>query len=141
MSAVTTDDLRCPQCAAHVAPGAPWCTLCYADLREPARREEVSAPEPTPGPTPGPASLEGAKPRGKHARRPETQPAPATTTDVERAADALLAELAAAESGSPLGRYSSLVDTPAKKVGLMVGGAVAAMCLLFIVMAIVGLLL
>jgi hypothetical protein len=31
---VTTD--RCPGCAAAVTPGAPWCTLCYADLRVPA---------------------------------------------------------------------------------------------------------
>ena len=31
---------RCPRCAALVAPRAPWCTLCYADLRpvvEPAQ--------------------------------------------------------------------------------------------------------
>ncbi len=28
---------RCPQCAALVRPGQPWCTLCHADLRpEPA---------------------------------------------------------------------------------------------------------
>lgn len=28
---MTTD--RCPACSAAVTPGAPWCTLCYADLR------------------------------------------------------------------------------------------------------------
>lgn len=33
--------MRCPACAAALRPGAPWCTLCYADLR-PA----VLAPEP-----------------------------------------------------------------------------------------------
>jgi hypothetical protein len=38
---VTTD--RCPGCHAAVTPGAPWCTLCYADLRAPA-----PAPEPAP---------------------------------------------------------------------------------------------
>lgn len=31
---------RCPHCRASVRPGAPWCTLCHADLR--------AAPEPPP---------------------------------------------------------------------------------------------
>lgn len=26
-------DTRCPKCGAHVRSDAPWCTLCYADLR------------------------------------------------------------------------------------------------------------
>lgn len=26
---------RCPACAATLRPDAPWCTLCYADLRPP----------------------------------------------------------------------------------------------------------
>ena len=30
---MTTD--RCPACSAAVTPGAPWCTLCYAVLRQP----------------------------------------------------------------------------------------------------------
>lgn len=35
---------RCPHCRASVRPGAPWCTLCHADLR--------LAPEPAvPAPT------------------------------------------------------------------------------------------
>ena len=33
---------RCPACAAALRPGAPWCTLCYADLRPAADAE----PEP-----------------------------------------------------------------------------------------------
>ena len=33
---------RCPHCRASVRPGAPWCTLCHADLRPPP------APEPVP---------------------------------------------------------------------------------------------
>jgi hypothetical protein len=32
---MTSNDLRCPQCSAHVSPGADWCTLCFADLRVP----------------------------------------------------------------------------------------------------------
>ncbi len=33
---------RCPACSAALRPGAPWCTLCYADLRPAAAAE----PEP-----------------------------------------------------------------------------------------------
>ncbi len=110
MSTSTSDDLRCPHCAAHVTAAAEWCTLCYADLRTPIGK---------------PATDE-----------PESKPEPSVLS-----ADALLAQLAAAESGNPLGRFSGVVDTPAKKVGLMVGGALAAMCLLFILMAVAGALL
>jgi hypothetical protein len=35
-------ETRCPSCRAAVRPGAPWCTLCHADLRP--------APEPQPEP-------------------------------------------------------------------------------------------
>lgn len=38
---------RCPACGASVALGAPWCTLCYADLR----------PAPAPQPQPAAASV------------------------------------------------------------------------------------
>lgn len=39
---------RCPSCAATLRAGAPWCTLCYADLRP--------RPEPEPEPEPVPAA-------------------------------------------------------------------------------------
>lgn len=39
---------RCPACGASVALGAPWCTLCYADLRP--KPEPASAPAPQPEP-------------------------------------------------------------------------------------------
>jgi hypothetical protein len=45
----------CPACGAALRPGAPWCTLCYADLR-PAPAD--AAPEPSyapPSPPPVPA--------------------------------------------------------------------------------------
>ena len=38
---------RCPHCRAAVRPGAPWCTLCHADLRPPP-----PAPEPVPAAAP-----------------------------------------------------------------------------------------
>ncbi|MCY7366052.1 MAG: hypothetical protein LH469_12185 [Frankiaceae bacterium] len=37
---------RCPHCRAAARPGAPWCTLCHADLRPPP----PPAPEPEPAP-------------------------------------------------------------------------------------------
>jgi len=39
---------RCPACGASVALGAPWCTLCYADLRPapPPAATPAAAPEP-----------------------------------------------------------------------------------------------
>ena len=38
---MTTD--RCPGCSAAVTPGAPWCTLCYADLRVPVATPAAGA--------------------------------------------------------------------------------------------------
>ena len=41
-------DARCPRCGAHVRADAPWCTLCYADLRPaPAPVAVVAAPAAT----------------------------------------------------------------------------------------------
>ena len=40
---------RCPACGASVLDGAPWCTLCYADLRPAAPApSEPPAPETVP---------------------------------------------------------------------------------------------
>lgn len=53
---------RCPHCRAGVRPGAPWCTLCHADLR-PA---PPAVPEPTPAavdPLTAPAAALGLPPR------------------------------------------------------------------------------
>ena len=155
---MTSSDLRCPRCAAHAPAGAQWCSLCYADLR-PAAPEQRADGQQTGDPAGAPSALPpelpaeqkdaagpgqppaepAARPRGKHARRaaPGDQPS-ALPTDLEQTAAAMLAQLAASESGSPLGRYSGLVDTSAKKVGLMVGGAVVAMIALFLLMVVAG---
>ena len=39
------DQTRCPSCAAALRPGAPWCSLCYADLR-PAEPDPPAAAPP-----------------------------------------------------------------------------------------------
>ena len=60
---------RCPHCRASVRPGAPWCTLCHADLRPPPPAPEpvvaVPAPAPAVDPLTAPASALGlASPPG-----------------------------------------------------------------------------
>lgn len=149
MSTTTPDaDLRCPQCSAHVRAGSDWCTLCYADLRpapapQPVAAAPVAAAEPEPVPERVPAGVdapgvEDAAPvaprRGKHAKHA----ARPSTAETEALAAQLLAQLAVEESGTPLGRYSSLMDTTGKKVALMVGGAVVVTLLVFAFMALVG---
>ena len=47
---------RCPHCRAAVRPGAPWCTLCHADLRPPP----PPAPEPVLPPAVQPARVQSA---------------------------------------------------------------------------------
>lgn len=75
--------------------------------------------------------------RGRHARHDPSEAA----LDPEATAEVLLAQLAAAESGNPFGRYSAHLDSPGKKVALMAGGAVVATSLLFLVMLVLGALL
>ena len=55
---------RCPACGASVLDGAPWCTLCYADLRAPApaAAPQAAAHQPVqqpvqPAASAGPATL------------------------------------------------------------------------------------
>jgi hypothetical protein len=140
--------VRCPRCSAHVRTGSDWCTLCYADLRPaPPVAEQVAALEPEPLAAPvepvdvtveavdiAPAAPVG---RGKHAKRASTA-ASGTAPEVEALADQMLAELAATRSTDRLGSMVSALDGPGKKVGVIIGGAIGATCVLFIVMTILG---
>jgi hypothetical protein len=135
-----------------VAAGAHWCTLCYTDLR----------PKPQPAAAAEPAAHadelvvdeadtepeESRRRRGKHARPaagsdadPDVQGDATPGVDVDVIAAQMLAQLAASETSASLGRFSGVVDSPGKKVGVMVGGAVLAMVLLFGLMAVLGALL
>ena len=84
--------------------------------------------------------------RGKHARPLGRAPADATTPAAPGPSidhgeiDRMLAQLAA-ESGQPLGRFAGRFDSPASKIGLMVGGTVLAGVLILLLMAVVGVLL
>ena len=151
-TSTSPDAVRCPRCSAHVRTGSDWCTLCYTDLRPPPpAAAAVEAPEPAAVLAPAepvdmpvaetvgavdvaPAALVG---RGKHAKKaPATAVGP--SAEVETLANQMLAQLAVAESKSPLGPLATHLDTPAKRVGFMIGGAVAGICLLFILTTILG---
>ncbi len=153
MSISTSPAVRCPRCSAHVRAGSDWCTLCYADLR-PAPPEPV-APEPAPvQPDPAQAAVEQGAPaeqpparRGKHARKnPASDGGGATavatpTAQVGALAEQMLAELAASEAKNPLGALAGAVDSSGKRVAIMLGGTAAAIGLILLLMAGIGLLL
>ena len=144
--------VRCPRCSAHVRTGSDWCTLCYADLRPaPPVVAAVEAPEPAAVPAPvEPVDLPEAETveavevapvapvgRGKHAKRASTA-AVGAPPEVEALADQMLAELAATRSDDRLSSMVSALDEPGKKIGVIIGGAIGATCVLFIVMTILG---
>ena len=89
-------DSRCPRCGAHVRSDAPWCTLCYADLR----------------PAPPPAAISVSVPGGVSA--------PAAEEGVPAELDPLTAPLALVEAvagGSHAGGDAQLASAPTKAVG------------------------
>ena len=144
--------VRCPRCSAHVRTGSDWCTLCYADLRPaPPVVAAAEAPEPAAEPAPvEPVELPEAEilqaiavapvapaGRGKHAKRASTT-AVGAPPEVEALADQMLAELAATRSDDRLSAMVSALDEPGKKIGVIIGGAIGATCVLFIVMTILG---
>ena len=50
----------------------------------------------------------------------------------------MLAELAATRSDDRLSAMVPALDEPGKKIGVIIGGAIGATCVLFIVMTILG---
>jgi len=81
-----------------------------------------------------------AKPRGKHARRPDAGDKPAEALS-QAEMDTMLAQLAAAEGGAPLGRFSRHVDTKGKQLAVMVGGAAVVSFVIFVLLVVLGALL
>lgn len=75
----------CPACGSALRPGAPWCTLCYIDLR--------SAPELDPAPTteayaePAPEPLLVAQPQAGADRPPDADPQAGPTWPCSRCGD------------------------------------------------------
>jgi hypothetical protein len=157
-STASAPSVRCPACSAYVRAGSQWCTLCYADLRPKPDQAPGSPTGPTPAETPPAAALVAgqdgeplapvppaapAPKRGKHAKQVADSPVFGQPTqvvaeaEIEAIADQMLAQLAV-ERENPLGSLSGIVDSKGKQVALMVGGAVVAMCLLFLLMALAG---
>ncbi len=69
----TPNATACPSCGAALRPGAPWCTLCYADLRPP--------PEPEPAPVVPEPSLPLTAPVGAAFGIPAADPLTQPLTD------------------------------------------------------------
>ena len=156
---MTSHDLRCPQCSAHIIPGAEWCTLCFADLRPPPPVVEapstpaaptapaVVAGEPVNDPAPGPETTPAGG--GKHARRETTYDDAATPTalppvdpaaaaEIEARADEMLAMLAA-ESRSGLHPLSGRLATKQARVVASLAGGIGLVVLGVLVMTVLGL--
>jgi len=142
VSISTSPSVRCPRCSAHVRAGSDWCTLCYADLR-PVPPEPPAAVEPSKANEDVNPSEQPALRRGKHAKSTSEFGASAVepVATVEALADQMLAELAASQSTNPLGPLAGVVDSTGKRIGLMIGGTVAAIFVLIVVMAAIGTLL
>jgi ribosomal protein L40E len=111
-----TNLARCPQCNAALPHGAPWCSLCHADLRPPPPEPEVAAAEVDADVLDPEAALPVPAPvRGGRHRRGAPVPAPSAGTSrlavpdsvtpdpaalVERSA-LLVAETPKGEDGNP----------------------------------------
>jgi hypothetical protein len=152
---MTSSDLRCPQCSAHVRPDAAWCTLCYADLRAaPEPPPEPSTPDAAPGGETGPVLAADTQPaaerdelgRGKHARsatsyadarKAGTRDDEAAAADLEARAEQMLAMLAA-ENGSPLGPWADRLDSTTSRVVAGLVGLVVLATAGLLVMTVLG---
>lgn len=149
MSISTSPAVRCPRCSAHVRAGSDWCTLCYSHLRTPPPASVEVPTEPVADLSAAPEQPAEPRPRGgKHARLAPVEAAPEGATagptpdeQAEALAAQMLAELAVSEAKSPLGPLAATFDTPGKRVALMIGGGVTAICLLLLLMAVAGALL
>jgi hypothetical protein len=157
---------RCPACGASVLDGAPWCTLCYADLRAPA---PAAAPEPAvqqpaqPTASAAPAmlpvsgavdlldpapALPAAVPNGA-ALGPATWPCSACSAAVGLEHDScpqcLTPFLAGADPAATvdlplLGSIRPLTATKTSRAWVMVGGTIVVSIVLTIVISLLGLL-
>jgi hypothetical protein len=140
---MTSDQLtdrptHCRACGAAVRQDVPWCLQCYASLaQEPAARPSPARPAQQTRSDDEPVA---ASPRrvGRHAALPAEPEA--RTDDVEVIAAQMLAQLAAADSGTPTWT-SRLPSSSTGKVALIAGLGAAGAVLVLGVLAIVGALL
>ena len=78
----TPSTTACPSCGAALRPGAPWCTLCYTDLRP---KPDPVAPSPAPPVTP-PLTASYGLPAGDPLTQPLVDFLPAAADPAPRAA-------------------------------------------------------
>jgi len=164
---MTSHDLRCPACNAHVRPDADWCTLCYTDLRVPPEAPEApEAPVAAEAETaPGVEAPDGESPvdpatvpeqaggqatgrHGKHARAATSYvnamlDGKATPHDqaeeaaIEARADEMLAMLAA-DNANALGPLAERLRTTQSRVVAGLIGVVAVSLVGWLVMTVLG---
>ena len=83
--------------------------------------------------------------RGKHARGAAAatpEPTEATQASVPEAeVELMLAQLAASATGLPLGKFAAALDSPGRKAGVMIGGSIGLAVVVFLLMALIGVLL
>jgi hypothetical protein len=160
---------RCPACGASTVDGAPWCTLCYADLRAPAPAPAAEPVAPVQAAT---AVPEGSAPAAAAASAAVDLLDPALDAKVTIAAHAahgpvtwpctgcgaavalehdscptcLTPFLAGADPVAAvdlplIGTFRPLTASKSSRVWLMVGGTVVVSLVLTLVLALVGLFL
>jgi hypothetical protein len=128
---------RCRTCGAGVRPGAPWCTQCYGDPRAvPAPPVvEAAAPQPRPGPAPAPEPVDG----------PPTWPCAACDehNDLDAVACAAcgLPFLGALQAARPTLHVPGFGDLGALPRATRLGLAAAAVSVVLVLTALLGLLL
>lgn len=158
---------RCPACGASTLDGAPWCTLCYTDLRAPAPAPvseavpaSTSAPDASAAPavSPQPTAVDlldhaldaPVSVAADAARGPATWPCTACGAAVALEHDScpqcLTPFLAGADPAAAvdlplLGAIRPLTATKSSRVWLMVGGTLAVSLVLTLILSLVGLLL
>lgn len=161
---------RCPACGASTLDGAPWCTLCYTDLRTPAPAPAAvpvaEMPVPTSSPEPSGAPVASPQPTAVDlldhaldapvsvaadaARGPATWPCTACGASVALEHDScphcLTPFLAGADPMAAvdlplLGAIRPLAATKSSRVWLMLGGTLVVSLVLTVVLSLVGLLL
>jgi hypothetical protein len=153
---MTSNDLRCPQCSAHISSTADWCTLCYADLRPapepppPAPVVEEALPhEPAAelARTEEPTGAEDGEGRGKHARstpsyadaiaRAGVPLDEAAQAELDARAEQMLAMLKA-ESSHPLAPWASRLDSTQARVIAGAVGLIGLLAVGLLAMTVVG---
>ena len=161
---------RCPACGASTVDGAPWCTLCYTDLRAPApapaAEPVVQVPVPAGAPQPSPAQALSPHPTALDlldvaldapvsvaadaARGPATWPCTACGTSVALEHDScpqcLTPFLAGAQPALELelpilGALRPLTASKTSRIWFVVGGALVLTAVLVLGLTLVGLLL